>query len=335
MLGGGGLLGAMYEIGCLASLEQASYGGRLNFDLYVGTSCGSVVASLLAAGYSATELMNMVEGFSPNHLCRLDLAAFLRAGARLSSQLARRALTGLTRSSWNLSGTLALFQQALPAGFLGLEPLESMIREWIQARGLDDTFAALPHRLFIPTLDLDTGERVIFGDDSSTGASVSTAVAASCATPRFFKPVVSGSRHLIDGGIADSLNLDIATVRGVREVVVVNPLVAPFNDRSSRCLPSPEGGCGHVADQGLVIALGQAMKIGHMIHSAMSLDLHRHKHPDVVVNIIQPNRLVVDLDNPMDFRGRDRLLTLGKLDGIRFLERVARKMEPVAATPDS
>ena len=163
--------------------------------------------------------------------------------------------------------------------------------------------------------------RIVFGDPPLATARVSTAVAASCAIPRFFKPVSMDNRDFIDGGIADALNLDLALDRDASDVLVVNPLVAPLNDRESRCLPSREGGCGRVVEQGLVVTLGQAIKIGHMMHSGMSFRLHQITHPSATIEIIQPNRLVVDLDNPMDFRGRTRLLARGESDGIRYANR--------------
>ena len=339
VLGGGGLLGAMYEIGVLAALEKESRGRAPAFNIYVGTSGGSVVAALLAAGYSASELLGMVDAFSPANLCRLDVAALLRAACRLGSRLVRRVFTGEFPRSAPLFGLLALLQEAVPAGLLSLEPLEGFIRERILARGLEDDFSALPRRLYIPAIDLDTGERIVFGDTTTASHSapaalrVSTAVAASCSIPRFFKPVSTGERDLIDGGIADALNLDVALDRGAREVLVVNPMVAPLNDRDSRCLPSTEGGCGHVAEQGLVVALGQAIKISHMIHTAMSFRLHRLTHPEATVDVVQPDRLVLDLDNPMDFRGRARLLSLGERDGSSFAacHRQSRERESVPA----
>ena len=210
MLGGGGLLGSMYEIGCLAALERHAPDRRLTFDLYVGTSGGSVVASLLAAGYSATQLMEMVDAFSPANLFRLNLSAFLRASVRLPLQMTRQLLTGLLLQGPSLFEALSGLQKTVPAGLLSLDPLAAFLASAIGARGLEGRFDALPRRLYVPAIDLDTGERIVFGDPEHVDISVSKAVAASCAIPRFFQPVRYHDRHLIDGGIADALNLDVA-----------------------------------------------------------------------------------------------------------------------------
>src|SRR6266704_2168272 len=51
-LAGGGVIGGMYEVGVIAAIEQRLNGGG-SFDIYVGCSAGSVVASLLANGARA------------------------------------------------------------------------------------------------------------------------------------------------------------------------------------------------------------------------------------------------------------------------------------------
>ena len=54
MLGGGGFTGGVYEIGALRALDLLSVNRTVNeFDIYVGTSAGSFVAGLLAAGPDA------------------------------------------------------------------------------------------------------------------------------------------------------------------------------------------------------------------------------------------------------------------------------------------
>src|SRR5262249_40045733 len=49
VLAGGGVVGGMYEVGVLAALDESLPAFRANdFDLYVGSSAGAVVASLMA-----------------------------------------------------------------------------------------------------------------------------------------------------------------------------------------------------------------------------------------------------------------------------------------------
>src|SRR5712692_7304389 len=57
VLGGGGFTGGVYEIGALRALDLLSVNRTVNdFDIYVGTSAGSFVASLLAAGMTPEEM---------------------------------------------------------------------------------------------------------------------------------------------------------------------------------------------------------------------------------------------------------------------------------------
>ena len=51
VLGGGGFTGGVYEIGALRALDLLAVNKTVNqFDVYVGTSAGSFVASLVANG---------------------------------------------------------------------------------------------------------------------------------------------------------------------------------------------------------------------------------------------------------------------------------------------
>src|SRR5262245_33928496 len=62
-LAGGGVIGGMYEVGALTALEEwlGDGHGEPMFDLYVGCSAGSVVASLLAGGIRASELFRILD----------------------------------------------------------------------------------------------------------------------------------------------------------------------------------------------------------------------------------------------------------------------------------
>src|SRR5437660_12422977 len=60
-LAGGGVIGGMYEVGALAALEERLNGEGRGFDVYVGCSAGSVVASLLANGVRARDLYRILD----------------------------------------------------------------------------------------------------------------------------------------------------------------------------------------------------------------------------------------------------------------------------------
>ena len=63
---GGGIVGGMYEIGALAALDDFLSGGLNNFDVYVGTSAGSYLATVLASGIRARRLFRAALDDDPN-----------------------------------------------------------------------------------------------------------------------------------------------------------------------------------------------------------------------------------------------------------------------------
>src|ERR1700755_2204252 len=60
VLGGGGFTGAVYEIGALRALDLLSVNRSVNeFDIYVGTSAGALVAALTANGVTPEQMMRV------------------------------------------------------------------------------------------------------------------------------------------------------------------------------------------------------------------------------------------------------------------------------------
>ena len=57
VIGGGGVLGGTWAVGALSALESSHGFSIHEVDLLVGTSAGSVLASLLASGVSIEELV--------------------------------------------------------------------------------------------------------------------------------------------------------------------------------------------------------------------------------------------------------------------------------------
>src|SRR5687767_7871704 len=76
---GGGFTGAVYEIGALRALDLLSVNRTVNqFDVYVGTSDGSFVASLAANGVTPEEMMRVVNQQVPTPFRDIDVGTLLR-----------------------------------------------------------------------------------------------------------------------------------------------------------------------------------------------------------------------------------------------------------------
>src|SRR5437867_5529163 len=67
VLGGGGFTGGVYEIGALRAFDLLAVNRTVNeFDIYVGTSAGSFVASALANGVTPEEMMRVLNTDLPS-----------------------------------------------------------------------------------------------------------------------------------------------------------------------------------------------------------------------------------------------------------------------------
>lgn len=125
-------------------------------------------------------------------------------------------LTQMGLRPWNVRPG-ALAAAMLPAGTASTEAI---------SEGIDATFGPEwpDETLWITAVDLDSGRRVVFGDDGAPTATVGQAVAASCAIPAFFQPVPIEKRRYVDGGTHSLVNLDLVARAGCDLVIVSSPM---------------------------------------------------------------------------------------------------------------
>ena len=304
-LAGGGVIGGMYEVGALAALEERleDAGG---FDVYVGCSAGSVVASLLANGVPASEVYRILDQDLPDPLN-------FRRGAVYSSDAFRHAAGRFGRLVWavgknalaGLRGSvpdmLARAEGDLPAGLFDLAALERFMREAFAKRGLANDFTALPRTLLIPAVDIEQARRAVFGQGELRHVPISQAIAASSSIPGFFEPWAIEGRDYVDGGVGFCGHADLAAETGARVVVVVNPLV-----------PNHEPGTVPLRSRGLYSILEQAGRIYSQNLLQLGLAAMRVKYARTEFFLIQPPRADAPMLGPsMGFEASHAALRYG------------------------
>ena len=298
VLGGGGFTGGVYEIGALRALDLLSVNSTVNdFDVYVGTSAGSLVAALAANGVTPEQMMRVVNNQVPtpfrdinlDMLLRLNLREFAVKGVRFPLHLLNvvkdlpRNLSAL--SPVDLAVALA---DALPSGIYSGSGIEQYVRTVLSDPERTDDFRLLPNELYLAATDLDTCERIVLGAEGWDDVPISAAVRASAALPMLYKPHILKGRELIDGGIVSTTNLDIAVEAGAKFVVVVNPLV-PFVNDFSKEIPTLTGAkVRRVSDLGFT-------KIGYQTFKLIAYqrlhEMARHweeRYPGVDIILIEP-----------------------------------------------
>ncbi|MCV7382733.1 patatin-like phospholipase family protein [Mycolicibacter longobardus] len=206
VLAGGGVAGIAWETGVLCGIADespATAAALLESDVLVGTSAGSAVSAQIGSGTGLDELFaRQVADTSPE----------LDPGVG-GEEIAELFLTVMTAP--NTSAVQKM--QRIGAVALSAETVPVAVRRQVIERRLPSH--RWPDRcLRITAIDIDTGELVVFDRDS--GVDLVDAVAASCAVPGVWPPVVIGGRRYMDGGMRSGINLDVADDCQVAVVLV-------------------------------------------------------------------------------------------------------------------
>lgn len=265
VLSGGGVKAAAFHIGvCLALREKgfkfnggpkgsitASQSGPLTFQIYVGSSAGSVITTFLAAGYSIDAVINaFVQGNKSTSLFRRrETESYLKPityrdifSLNVSAGHPTRLLSSLFKKKPVVSGGLeVLFKRGFKVnGLFTTQNLEKYLRQHVV---LDNDFKSLGAELYVVGTQLNHSRKVVFGPFDETTktkdikyanyAKISEAVAASASLPPFFSPYAIKNPkgkmiHFFDGEIRDTLSTHVAADHGA-DLVISSYSIQPYH----------------------------------------------------------------------------------------------------------
>ncbi|HEX8957419.1 MAG TPA: patatin-like phospholipase family protein [Burkholderiaceae bacterium] len=299
VLAGGGPLGAVYEIGALAAIEEAITGLDWNeAEVYVGISAGGIIASGLANGITPHEMCRMfiesdagqaeADMFKPELLLRPAWPE-LRKRAAVLPRLVAGSMLHYARGKGgrSLAGSFERLKEALPTGILSGEGLQEFLAKIFSLPGRSDDFRQLRQRLVLVATDLDSGEAIRYGQPGHDDVPISRAARASAAVPGLFPPVRIKGRHMIDGVLKKTLHASIALDHGADLVFCLNPIV-PYNARAAL-------GPGKLSRGGLLAVLSQTLRA--IIHSrvARGIESYALSHPHADILLFEPDQLDAEM----------------------------------------
>jgi NTE family protein len=295
VLGGGGTLGEAWMWAVLAGAEQDGDFDARGCGAYVGTSAGSIVAALLAAGVAPHARLQREGAVDAIADAQSDgeraIAALLGAAGELAlgaiAPLAPVALASAGRPRQLLARTVL---RTLPTGQRSLRGLGPAIER---------AGASFDGRLRVVAVDLASGRRTAFGAPDAPELAVGLAVEASCAIPGVFRPVEAAGSAYVDGGVWSPTNIDVAPVRRGGRILCLNP-----TGSLRPTLGSPAGAFGPVS---------------RAIARAEALAMRRRGAQTRTVNPDRASAAAIGL-NLMDARRRSDVIEAGLAQGRRLAE---------------
>lgn len=251
VLGAGGPVGFAFHAGVLAALQGWGWDAR-DADLVVGTSIGAVTAGLLRAGMAPADMLAQV---THGRLSAAGDDLVARAGGwpafaspaegaapRWGRPASPSLLAALARDPRRLRPGLVL------AGLANAGTVDPTAVADAFDRLLDATWPSAP--MWVTAVDLDGGHRVTFGRPGAPPVTPGVAIAASCAVPSYFAPVVIGGHRHIDGGVHSPANTDlVGDLTGAErpDVVIVSMPMGVHGPAGRRGVDLPGRRLNHAA----------------------------------------------------------------------------------------
>ena len=209
-LSGGGSRG-LFQIGVLMALEEHG----VPIDFIAGTSMGSIVGGLYAAGYSAKQLREIVKKIAWEDIT-------VDTPPRTNLFVAQRQERERAFLQVRFRGQRPYIPPAITAGQKMLAVLTDLTMRANYRAGAGFDHLRIPFRAL--AVDLYGGREVVIADGD-----LAEALRASTAVPLIFAPATQGDMLLVDGGLLN--NLPVSVVRQHVEVVIAADATSELRDR--------------------------------------------------------------------------------------------------------
>ncbi len=292
-LSGGGAKGIAH-IGVLEALKD--YG--INVDYIAGTSSGSLIASLYAAGYTPNEMLKIINRYKDG-IIDIDKGI----GLKLFSSMIKKRVS--------------------IKGFVKGIKLERMIEYVLNEKGIED-ISELTFPIAIPTVNLKTGEITYFSNvdidknnaeqdtrwcliEENTnyedepkyikGGNLASIIRASCSVPGIFVPKRINDEIYIDGGVRVNSPIDVLRKMGADKIIVVT-----FN-----------------CNKGNYMGIENVMGISSQAFNIMSHESNKDKVElaDVNIKLCLNNVSLLDFSNATNLAHRGYNIIANNIDRIK------------------
>lgn len=225
-----------------------------------------------------------------------------------------------------------------PSGVFDNSILETYLRENIERNEMSNDFKVLYRmrrkELFIVAMNLDTAERVVFGHNENSSATISESVQASTALPGFYKPARIHGVDYVDGGVRRTANIDVAIEHGAQLILCYNPFRPIYN----RVIPRPGKDGQYVFDgvplasRGLFAVLNQVFRT--LLHSRLQYGLREFQEDpsfrgDIIVIEPQESDLSFFRMNPLAFWERNLAAEHGYVSVTQSIERQFERVRQI------
>ncbi len=287
-LSGGGVKGAAH-IGVLQAFKEEN----IKIDYISGTSSGSIVASLYAAGYTPYNILSMFNTYC-KHIADYDkMLPFKVLGTLFTGKIS---VKGLAKG----------------------ERLESLLYSYFKNKDILD-ISDIEMPLAIPAVDLYTGEVIYFMSKEKRASSefmtfsneyddiptynssgdLASIVRASSSFPGVFEPKIINKRVLVDGGVRVNSPVTVLREMGADKVISVS------FDKNDNC---------KTANLNIVSVTMKSFDImGHQVN-----------HPELETSdfILRPDLDEVTL---LDFEKTNKLATQGYMAARKEIKAIKEK----------